>query len=384
MKNFSAGSILVLSLLSLVSLAGLLLIENGKVNVKREWYDQKLEASILAKKAADVLKERRLQKGVFIDAINDPNRTALIGQDITPITTDRGYVEAKLTSLNPNFAAVVVDMLKEADLKEGDAVAVSFTGSFPGLNIAVHAALQTLKLKPVIITSVGASNWGANDPYYTWLDMETALYDSKVFNSKSVAASLGGGLDRGRGLSPEGRNLILSAVQRNGIELINEEYLENSIEKRLDIYKKQSSGPIKLFINVGGGIASIGSIENYQFIPGGFSPPLQMMNYPIKGVLIRMSEDNIPFVHLLNINQLAAKYGLPVSPVPMPQPGEGDIFIQQRYNIALTIFVTFVLISFILVVLIMEKRRHKLGTESISNINQVENIGHKQHELTEL
>ncbi len=373
-----------MSLLSLLSLAGLLLIENGKVNVKREWYNQKLEASVLAKKAADVLKEQRLQKGVFIDAVNDPNRTALIGQDITPITTDRGYIEAKLTSLNPNFAAVVVDMLKEADLKEGDAVAVSFTGSFPGLNIAVHAALQTLKLKPIIITSVGASNWGANDPYYTWLDMEKDLYDTKVFRNKSIAASFGGGLDRGRGLSPEGRNLILSCVQRNGIELINEEYLENSIEKRLKIYKSQSDGPIKLFINVGGGIASIGSIENYQFIPGGFSPPLLMKNFPIKGVLIRMSEESIPFIHLLNINQLAAIYGLPVSPAPLPLPGEGEIFIQQRYNITLTIFVAAVLIAFITVVLILEKKRHKLGTEIIPNMNQPENLDYKQHELTEL
>lgn len=382
MKNFNAGSILVLSLLSLLSLTGLLVIENGKVNVKREWYDQKLEASRLAKKAADVLREQRLQKGVFIDAVNDPNRTALIGQDITPITTDRGYIEAKLTSLNPNFAAVVVDMLKEADLKEGDAVAVSFTGSFPGLNIAVHAALQALKLKPVIITSVGASNWGANDPYFTWLDMEKTLYDAEVFRNKSIAASFGGGLDRGRGLSPEGRNLILSAVQRNGIELINEEYLENSIEKRLKIYKSGSNGPIKLFINVGGGIASIGSTENYQFIPGGFSPPLLMKNFPIKGVLVRMSEENIPFIHLLNINQLASKYGLPVSPAPLPLPGEGEIFIQQRYNITLTILVAAVLIGFITVVLILEKKRHKLGTETVPN--QPENFDYKQHELTEL
>jgi poly-gamma-glutamate system protein len=113
-----------------------------------------------------------LRKSVFVDVVNDPNETALIGQDITPITTDRGYIEAKLTSTNPNFAAVVVDMLKESELEKNDVVAVAFTGSFPGLNIAVHSALQTLKLKPIIITSVGASNWGANDPYYTWLDME--------------------------------------------------------------------------------------------------------------------------------------------------------------------------------------------------------------------
>ena len=384
MKNFSAGSIGVLILLSLLSLSGLLLVENTKTDVERKYYKEKLEASKLAKSASDMLKEHRLQKGVFIDAVNDPNRTALIGQDITPITTDRGYIEAKLTSLNPNFAAVVVEMLKEGGLKEGDVVAVAFTGSFPGLNIAVHSALQTLKLKPVIITSVGASNWGANDPYYTWLDMEKTLFNAGLFNQKSIAASYGGGLDRGRGLSPEGRDLIHAAIDRNGIELINEEYLENSIEKRLEIYKKYSEGPIKLFINVGGGIASIGSTENYQFIPGGYSPPLKMKNFPIKGVLIRMSEENIPFIHLLNITQLANKYGLPVSPVPLPLPGEGEIYIQKRYNLTLTTIITLVLAGFITVVLILEKKRHKLGTELIADINQSDKITHQQHELTEL
>ena len=99
----------------------------------------------------------------------DPNETALIGQDITPITTDRGYIEAKLTSINPNFAAVIVDMLKESDIQENDIVDVAFTGSFHGLNIAVLSALQILHLKPLVITSLGASNWGANDPYFTWL-----------------------------------------------------------------------------------------------------------------------------------------------------------------------------------------------------------------------
>ncbi len=384
MKNFHAASIWVLSFLTLMALLGLLAVEFYKVDVKRKWYEEKLEASTLAMKACKFLKEQRLDKGVFIDAVNDPNRTALIGQDITPITTDRGYIEAKLTSLNPNFAAVVVDMLKEADIKQNDVVAVSFTGSFPGLNIAVHSALQALKIKPVIITSVGASNWGANDPYFTWLDMERNLYEAKLFKYKSVAASTGGGLDRGRGLSPEGRELIHAAVERNKIEFINEEYLENSIEKRLNIYRKHSKKPIKLFINVGGGIASIGSTENYQFIPSGFSPPLRIMNFPIKGVLVRMSEENIPFIHLLNITQLANKYGLPVSPSPLPQPGEGEIFIQKQYNVTLTIIITIILLAFISAILMLERRRHRLGTELVTANTKMETTKYQHHELTEL
>jgi poly-gamma-glutamate system protein len=366
LNNISAGSKTVLSVLALLALMAFLAVEYGKEDVKLKWYEQKIESARIAKNAVDFLKEFRLQKGVFIDAVNDPNETALIGQDITAITTDRGYIEAKLTATNPNFAAVVVEMLKEAGLEKNDIIAVAFTGSLPGLNIAVHSALQTLKLKPIIITSVGASNWGANDPYYTWLDMENVLFNEGIFENKSIAASIGGGLDRGRGLSPEGRQLIVDAIERNGIEFINEEYLEGSIQKRMEIYDKyRKKDNIKAFINVGGGIASLGSTENAQFIPSGLSISLPMMNYPRRGVLIRMAEDNIPIIHLLNINQLAHKYGLPISPTPLPLPGEGEIFIQRRYSVILTLVVTIFLTAAIAFVFLMERKRHRLGTEQI-------------------
>jgi poly-gamma-glutamate system protein len=344
-----------------------LAVEYGKEDVKLKWYDQKIEASKLAGEATEYLKEFRMQKSVFVDVVNDPNETALIGQDITPITTDRGFIEAKLTSTNPNFAAVVVDMLKEAELEKDDVVAIAFTGSFPGLNIAVHSAVQTLKLKPIIITSVGASNWGANDPYYTWLDMEKILFKAGIFKNKSVAASIGGGVDRGRGLSPDGRQLIIDAINRNKVEFINEEHLESSVQRRIKIFNEQrKKEKIKAFINVGGGISSIGSVENYKFIPSGLSISLPMKNYPVRGVMIEMAEKNIPIIHLLNVNQLAQKYGLPVNPTPLPRPGEGEIFIQKRYSVLLTSGVTFFLIIAIAFVFIMERKRHQLGTEQIS------------------
>jgi len=365
--NLSAGSKTVLSVLSLLALMAFLAVEYGKEDVKLKWYDQKIEASKLASEATEYLKEFRMQKSVFVDVVNDPNETALIGQDITPITTDRGFIEAKLTSTNPNFAAVVVDMLKEAELEKDDVVAIAFTGSFPGLNIAVHSAVQTLKLKPIIITSVGASNWGANDPYYTWLDMEKILFKAGIFKNKSVAASIGGGVDRGRGLSPDGRQLIIDAINRNKVEFINEEHLESSVQKRIKIFNEQrKKEKIKAFINVGGGISSIGSVENYKFIPSGLSISLPMKNYPVRGVMIDMAEKNIPIIHLLNVNQLAQKYGLAVNPTPLPRPGEGEIFIQKRYSVLLTSGVTLFLIIAIAFVFIMERKRHQLGTEQIS------------------
>ena len=369
MYQFSAGSKRVLSVIALFALLAFLAVENGKVDYKLKWYEQKLEASKLAKQAEDYLREYRLQKGVFIDNVNDPNETALIGQDITLITTDRGYIEAKLTATNPNFAAVIVDMLKEADLKKNDIVAVAFTGSLPGLNLAVMAAIETLELKPIIITSVGASNYGANDPYFTWLDMEQILFKNGVFKSKSVAASIGGGLDRGRGLSPEGRSLILKAIERNGIEVINEDYLDKSIERRMQIYEEQSKNKdIKAYINVGGGIASLGASVNGQIIGSGLTTNLIMQNFPQRGVIIQMAEKNIPIIHLLNVTRLATKYGLPVSPVPLPEPGEGEIFISKRYSMSLTIGAAAFLAVIIIIVFLTEKKRHRLGSEQIPEL----------------
>lgn len=381
-QNLNSGSKTVLSVLSLLALMAFLAVEYDKEDVKLKFYEQKFEASKLAKEAMDYLKESRMRKGVFVDVINDPNETALIGQDITPITTDRGYIEAKLTATNPNFAAVVVDMLKEAELEKNDVVAVAFTGSFPGLNIAVHSALQTLKLKPIIITSVGASNWGANDPYYTWLDMERSLYNRGIFKNKSVAASIGGGLDRGRGLSPEGRQLIVDAINRNKIEFINEEHLESSIQKRIELYNKyRKKDKIKAFINVGGGISSIGSVENSKFIPTGFSKILPMKNYPVRGLLIYMAEKNIPVIHLLNVNQLAQQYGLPINPSPLPRQGEGEIFIQKRYSVLLTAGVSLFLTIAIGFVYLMERKRHQLGTEQVKTPQKVSENDHQDSDL---
>ena len=371
MYKFRAKSNIVLSALSFLSLMAFIAVENSKIDVKQDWYVEKFEAAQLASLAANNLKKYRLEKGVFLDDVNDPNETALIGQEYTQITTDRGYIEAKLSATNPNFAAIIVQLLKDAEVEEGDNVAVAMTGSFPALNIATIAALETLKLNPIIISSVGSSNWGANDPFFTWLDMETKLYKSKVFHSRSVAASIGGGSDVGRGLSPQGREMITKAIDRNNIEFIHEKHLQESITKRMEIYEQKSEGrPIKAFINVGGGIASLGNTINGKIIPPGLTQYLPMKNFPVRGVIIQMGQQKIPVIHLLNINQLLTKYGLPISPVPLPEPGIGEIFVQKKYNMVVTSIATLFLVIVIVVVYFSENKHHQLGSDTIPVTNK--------------
>lgn len=366
MKKFRAKSNLVLIVLSSLALLAFISVENSKVDVEQEWYQEKLDAAELSQSAANHLKNFRLEKGVFIDEVNDPNQTALIGQEYTLTTTDRGYIDSKLSTTNPNFAAVIVQLLKDAGVEENDNVAVAMSGSFPGLNISVMAALQTLKINPIAITSVGSSNFGANDPYFTWLDMESLLNESNIFNNKSVAASIGGGLDIGRGLSPDGRKLLAEAVHRNGVEFIREKHLEKSIAKRMAIYDSLSDNkPIEAFINVGGGIASLGNTINGKIIPPGLTEYLPMQNFPVKGVIIQMGQQEIPIIHLLNIKQLTAKYGLPDSPVPLPDPGEGEIFVQKKYSMIVTTIATICLAILIVLVYFSERKHNRLGTDVV-------------------
>jgi len=366
MHKLRAKSNLVLGFLSAIALLALIVVENSIHNERQDWYEEKLQAAKLSQEAALYLKNHRLEEGIFIDNINDPNETALIGQESSLITTDRGNIEAKLSSTNPNIAAVIVQYLKDAGVKEGDYVAVGATGSFPALNISVIAALEVLKVKPIFISSVGASDFGANDPYFTWLDMESILNDAGILQTKSVAASIGGGSDLGRGLSSDGRQLILDAIERNNVPLINGDNLLQNIDRRMEIYNTESKGqPIKAYINIGGGIASLGHTVNSELIPSGLTLNMVMHNYPIRGVIIQMGAKGVPIIQLMNLNEILEEHNLPESPVPMPQPGSGGIFIHKKYDLLTTSIATVILIVLIILVYLSERKYHKLGTQTV-------------------
>ena len=150
------------------------------------------------KKSMNVLKSNRMVSSVFIDDENDPNETGLVGSPFSLITTDEGDLDAKLTTLDPNFSAGMVELMVQVGIEKNDTVAVLLTGSMPGGNIAVLTALKALGAYSVVITSVGASQWGANHIDFTWLDMEKILYEENLILNRSIAASIGGRNDMGR------------------------------------------------------------------------------------------------------------------------------------------------------------------------------------------
>lgn len=299
---------------------------------------EKMAATTRTVRCFEAIRLHRMGTPASLDRENDPSASGLIGQEFTLTTTDRGVLEAKLTSVNPNFAAVFVDYFFKLGLKEGDPVAIALTGSFPALNIAVLAAAEEMKLRAIPITSVGASMWGANDPYFSWLDMERLLNDKGLITSRSTAASLGGSNDRGRGLSPRGRELLKEAITRNDIPLISEPTLDESIERRVEIYDREAEPDgIKAYVNLGGGAASTGTSQNIKILDPGINRTLKPYNFTQRGALHYYGLRRIPIIHVLQIQEIAQMHGLPVTPEAVPPVGEGEIFNQEAYDLKVTV-----------------------------------------------
>ena len=250
----------VLVVIAIMAITSMLSVELIKVHRKQPYYTEKLKAAQLMKEGMEVLKKYRIENFDPIDREADPANSGLIGLPASPITSNFGYLPAKQTTINPNWSAVMVEMLRRAGAKKGDPVAMGFSGSFPSINLAALVAAEALNLKAIPITSVAASTWGANIPGFTWLDMERVLYENKIISNRSVAASLGGRDDRALASSKKGRALLDEAIERNKVELVEIESSKESLDSRMGIYRKFAKGKrIKAYVNIGGGTVSVGT-----------------------------------------------------------------------------------------------------------------------------
>lgn len=376
-----------LILITVISLAGLGVVERCKVNNTQPYLEEKTAAAKLAQDAFAAIKAARIDVGPEIDRLVDPSESGLIGVPMSPVTSVLGDVVAKQTSVNPNFAAVLVDMLKEVDVHENDVVAIGMSGSFPALNICTLAACETLKVKPLVISSASASQWGANVPALMWPEMERILrhrgkrvpsvdvygkpiLDAKgeptyeqdgVFSVRSIACSMGGNQDRGEGLNSEGIALVKAVIERIGLRPFRadvaisaegdvvtniEDDFKANVDERMDLYQDAAAGkPIKAYINIGGGTVSVGrNIGKLMFKPGvNKRPPAHVRE--IDGVMPRFIKMGVPVIHLIHINVLANRYALPLEPAKAPSIGEGGVFRAIDYSKPLVVGVLAVILA---------------------------------------
>ena len=356
------SALLILSLIAMV--AFIISLKSTTIEVSSS-YNTKVEAASLMKESMNTLKSYRMESSVFIDDENDPNETGLIGSPFSLITTDEGDLDAKLTTLDPNFAAGMVDLMVQIGIEKNDTVAVLLTGSMPGGNIAVLTGLKALGAYPVVITSVGASQWGANHIDFTWLDMEKILYEQDLIPNRSIAASIGGRNDMGRLLSPEGRNIITENIAVHGLPLIKKSKLADNISYRMDLFKNFAKiNNYSAMINVGGGVASLGTSFNSKLLPAGIVNRSDVQNVSlqdggIEGVLSIFSKNDIPVLHVLNIKSLTEKLGMPFAPIPVPKIGVGNLYAVKKYNILVAFICLIVLCISVFVVGYQSKKEIK-------------------------
>jgi poly-gamma-glutamate system protein len=327
--------------------------EAGKVR------EEMIRASEIMAEAADVIRECRGAKGLILDKKIDLNQTGLIGLEFSPITTSIGSLEAKRTTTNPNFAALIISLLREAKIESGDTIAVGASSSFPALIIAVLSAAKAMNLKPIVINSLGASQWGANSPDFNWLDMQNCLLDAGIFDAEPIGVSLGGARDEGKDMNPEGHSLLINEIRESGIFFILEPDLKRNVEARMRLYEeKAGESKIKAFINIGGSWPNMGEDPEILKLRPGLVKIKQFPPAEKRGVLFEMAALNIPVIHLLYIKGLVERYGLSWDPVPLPQPGKGKIFqlVGKRQPSFL-----FLATAYFLLVIIILIFRNKLG-----------------------
>ena len=316
------------------------------------------EASRLMAAATGTIRACRVEIGIPVDLETDPNGTGLIGLETSAITTSAGRLEAKRTTTNPNFAALVFSLLYDAGARRGDAVAVGASSSFPALIVATLSAAKVIGLEPVVISSLGASEWGANIPDFSWLDMEECLRAAGLLDVAPAARALGGEEDVGKGMDPAVRALLESRIRESGIPFLEEPDLARNVELRMKLYRERAGNrPVKAFVNIGGSSANIGTnSEVLKLLPGlaadVFVPPPGE-----RGVLQAMAAEKIPVIHLLNIKGLCERYGLPWDPRPLPRPGDGRIYRDAAGKTWPSAALTVVYVLAMIVVMVTTRRR---------------------------
>jgi len=286
-----------------------------------------IRASEIMREAMSTLSMCLEEKNQEIDEIFDVNGTGLIGFENSPITTTLGNLEAKRTTTNPNMGALIVHLLHEAGVKEGDAVAVGASGSFPALIVAVMSAAKAMSINPIIICSLGASQWGANKPDFHFLKMLDCLSSTGVFNFLPAAVSIGGERDVGEGMPIEGRELLIKDIEDSGIVFIREENLPANVRTKMQIFEEHAANNgIKAFINIGGSWSNIGTSSEILNLKPGLVKITRIPPVESRGLVYEMANRQIPVVHLLYIQGLIESYGLPWDPEPLPEVGKGQVY----------------------------------------------------------
>ncbi|WP_404397624.1 poly-gamma-glutamate system protein [Idiomarina loihiensis] len=295
-------------------------------------YATMVNASKIMREGMQVLKPLRAQLAP-INPEFDPQRSGLVGLENSIVTTNHGGRESKQTTVNPNWAAVAVKLMADAGVQEGDLVAVTVSGSFPALNLAVYSAIEAMGAEAVIIASASSSQWGGNVPNFLWLDMERELREAGVLSSKPVYASIGGIEDRGIGIAEEGITSIRNTIKRADINFIDPASYQEAVADRIAIFREYSTDrQYKAFINVGGGATIVGPPGIDDMFKSGLQEDAPARAFAVDTVMGYFLQEDIPGIHFIGIKTMAERYGLPLAPQEVVPVGNGGVYSATIYN----------------------------------------------------
>ena len=328
----------VLFFIAIFNLILVYISANSKEYIPKAGLEQKLKATEIMKNSLELLSAA--SDNIKSEDIYD---SGIVGVDSSIITTifdseDKKMKNSKVACTHPNFAALVVEMFQEAQLKKDDKIAISMTGSLPGANVAVLSACKSMELEPIIISSVGSSAWGANQQDFSWLDMEEYLYNNKIINVKSIASSIGGENDLGDNLSDRGIEAIENIIASKNVEFINNKSLMESVNRKIQIYKNNDNDfNYKAFVNIGGGSASLGYGIGKDNIKVGVIYPIEKKQIDYDGFENSMAEyfldNDVTFINIKSINLLAKNVGL-YPPDKSIIVNEGPLFyLESEFNL---------------------------------------------------
>ncbi len=282
-----------------------------------------VRAEGLMRQALGVVRTARAQRGGDAGSASRPGtegldapRAALIGAELSPLMSTLGSLESKRLATDPRWAGLLVGQLAGRGIREGSVVLASFSGSFPGLNLAVMAACRAMGVRLVAISSVTASTWGADEPGFTWPEIEVLVSAAGVMPAASVAISLGATRDAGRGL-PEGGLELALAIQATtaralGASAIPPGTLSESIARRLQVYRDVLAGVRPAaYVNVGGNHASLGGAQAvFRHEEGWLTSGSVVTREPHPSVTEAWLAEGVPVLNLLDVKTLARLWGL--------------------------------------------------------------------------
>ena len=121
----------------------------------------------------------------------------------------------------------------------------------------------------------------------------------------------------------------LARIASYGVaDIMQERDFAANLKAREDLY--ETLGPISCFVGVGGNITTIG-LEEDKMKAGVMVPYTVTSVRSDDGLLQYYNAHGLPVLHLLNIKQLAAQYGLPFDPETIVPPGQSALYYHTVY-----------------------------------------------------